>query len=97
MLPPYGCFLVDFLDLLKINFVAKFSKTEIFKKLHINLFYAYNKIKREKYLKGSLFLKFFDIYSNNPGICSQNFAAEVTKLWTPDEIRRFDGMRYEKY
>ncbi len=40
---------------------------------------------------GSLFLNFFDICLNNPGIWSQKFAAEVTKLWTPDEIRRFDG------
>jgi len=39
-----------------------------------------------------LFLKFFDICLNNPGIWSQKFAAEVTKLWTPDEIRRFDGI-----
>jgi hypothetical protein len=28
---------------------------------------------------------------NKPGIWSQKFAAEVTKLWTPDEIRRLDG------
>jgi hypothetical protein len=50
-----------FLYLLKINFVTKSNKTEIFKKPHINPFFGLNNIKREKYLKGSLFLKFFDI------------------------------------
>jgi hypothetical protein len=61
-------FFSRFLYLLKINFVTKLNKTENFKKPHINLFSALNNIKREKYLKGSLFLKFFDICSNNPGI-----------------------------
>jgi hypothetical protein len=70
------------------------NKTENFKKPHINLFFALNNIKREKYLKGSLFLKFFDICSNNPGFLFYKFAAGVTKLWTPDEIRRFDGYPY---
>ncbi len=39
----------------------------------------------------SLFLKFLNIWINKPGIWSQKFGAEVTKLWTPDEIRRLDG------
>ncbi len=39
-----------------------------------------------------MYLKFFDICLNNPGIWSHKFAGEVTKLWTPDEIRRFDGI-----
>jgi hypothetical protein len=38
-----------------------------------------------------MFLKFFDIYWNRPGIWLHKFAAGVTKLLTPDEIRRFDG------
>jgi hypothetical protein len=41
---PLSCILMGvfwrFLDLLKINFVIKSSKTEIFKKPHINLFFA---------------------------------------------------------
>ncbi len=41
-----------------------------------------------------MFLKFFDIYWNRPGIWLQKFAAGVTKLLTPDEIRRFDGIIY---
>ncbi len=41
-----------------------------------------------------MFLKFFDIYWNRPGIWLQKFAAGVTKLFTPDEIRRYDGTKY---
>jgi hypothetical protein len=48
-------------------------------------------MKREKYLMDSLFLKFFNIWINKPGIWSKKFAAQVTKLLTPDEIRRLDG------
>jgi hypothetical protein len=38
-----------------------------------------------------MFLKFFDNFKNKHGILSQIFAAGVTKLLPPDEIRRFDG------
>jgi hypothetical protein len=38
-----------------------------------------------------MFLKFFDSFKNKHGILSQKFAAGVTKLLPPDEIRRFDG------
>jgi hypothetical protein len=38
-----------------------------------------------------MFLKFFDNFKNKHGILSQKFAAGVTKLLPPDEIRRFDG------
>ncbi len=37
-------------------------------------------------------MKFFDNFKNKHGILSQKFAAGATKLWPPDEIRRFDGM-----
>ena len=50
------CFLV-----LKINFVTKSAKVQIYKKHQITYFFAQSKIKREKYLKESMFLKFFDI------------------------------------
>ncbi len=43
------------------NFVTKSNKVEIFKKLHINHFLVGSNIKREKYLKESMFLKIFDI------------------------------------
>jgi hypothetical protein len=55
-----------------------------------------NNIKREKYLKESLFLKFFDILCNKPSMCRQKLAVEVTKLMSPDEIRRFDGTHKKK-
>jgi hypothetical protein len=58
----------------------------------MNHFLAGNNIKREKYLKDSLFLKFFDILCNKPSRKIQKFAVGVTKLMPPDEIRRFDGM-----
>ncbi len=48
-------------------------------------------MKREKYLKDSLFLNFFDILCYRPSRWRQKFAVEVTKLMSPDEIRRFDG------
>jgi hypothetical protein len=57
----------------------------------MNHFLALNNIKREKYLKESLFLKFFDILCNKPSRGRKKFAVGVTKLMTPDEIRRFDG------
>jgi hypothetical protein len=59
---------------------------------HINNFLTSNNIKREKHLKGSVFLKFFDIFFNKPSMCRQRFAVEVTKLMSPDEIRRVDGV-----
>ncbi len=80
-----------FLWLFKINFVTKSNKLKIFKKLYMNHFLAWNNIKREKYLKDSLFLKFFDILCNKPSRWIQKFAVGVTKLMPPDEIRRFDG------
>jgi hypothetical protein len=58
----------------------------------MNHFLAENNIKREKYLKERLFLKFFDILCNKPSRWSQKFAIEVTKLMPPDEIRRFNGI-----
>ncbi len=57
----------------------------------MNHILAQNNIKREKYLKESLFLKFFDILCNKASRWSQKFAIGVTKLMPPDEIRRFDG------
>ncbi len=36
-------------------------------------------------------MKFFDILCNFPCRGRQKFAVGVTKLMTPDEIRRFDG------
>ncbi len=38
-----------------------------------------------------MFLKFFEIFYNKQGRWSQKFAAGVTKLLPPDEIRRLDG------
>ncbi len=35
--------------------------------------------------------EFIDIYADTHGIWPQQFAAGVTKLWPPGEIRRFDG------
>ncbi len=83
-----------FLLLFKFNFVTKSNKLKIFKKLYMNHFLATNNIKREKYLKDSLFLKFFDILCNKPSRWIQKFAVGVTKLMPPDEIRRFDGTLY---
>jgi hypothetical protein len=57
----------------------------------MNHFLAYKNIKREKYLKEILFLKFVDILSNKHSRGRQKFATGVTKLMPPDEIRRFDG------
>ncbi len=37
-------------------------------------------------------MKFFYNFKNKHGILSQKFAAGVTKLLPPDEIRRFDGV-----
>ena len=65
---------------------------EICEKHQITYFFAQSKIKREKYFKESMFLKFFDNFKNKHGILSQKFAAGVTKLLSPDEIRRFDGI-----
>ncbi len=58
----------------------------------MNHFLAQNNIKREKYFKVSLFLKFFDTLCNEPSRWRQKFAVRVTKLMPPDEIRRFDGI-----
>jgi hypothetical protein len=44
-----------------------------------------------------MFLKFFYNFKNKHGILSQKFAAGVTKLLPPDEIRRFDGTVYFKF
>jgi hypothetical protein len=84
-------FSVRFLWLFKINFVTKSNKIKIFEKLYMNHFLAWNNIKREKYLKDSLFFKFFVILCNKPSRWIQKFAVGVTKLMPPDEIRRFDG------
>ena len=81
-----------FFEVFKINFVTKSDKVQIYKKHQITNFFAENKIKREKYFKESMFLKFFDNFKNKHGILSQKFAAGVTKLLPPDEIRRFDGI-----
>ncbi len=43
-----------------------------------------------------MFLKIFDIGWNKPVIWSQEFAAEVTKLWPPGEIMWFEGSRLVK-
>jgi hypothetical protein len=51
-----------FFEVLKINFVTKSDKAQIYKKHQITNLFAERKIKREKYLKESMFLKFFDIY-----------------------------------
>ena len=80
-----------FFEVFKINFVTKSDKVQTYKKHQITNFFEENKIKREKYLKESMFLKFFDNFKNKHGILSQIFAAGVTKLLPPDEIRRFDG------
>jgi hypothetical protein len=50
-----------FFLVLKINFVTKSAKVQIYKKQQITYVFAQSKIKREKYLKESMFLKFFDI------------------------------------
>ncbi len=57
----------------------------------MNHFWAQYNISRENYLNESLFLQFFNIWWNKQGRWSQKFAAGVTKLMTPDEIRSFDG------
>jgi hypothetical protein len=58
----------------------------------MNHFWAQNHISRENYLNESLFLKFLISFEINiQGRCSQKFAAGVTKLMPPDEIRSFDG------
>jgi hypothetical protein len=41
-------------------------------------------------------LKFVDILCNKHSRGRQKFAAGVTKLMPPDEIRRFDGTRQQK-
>ena len=69
-----------FFEVFKINFVTKSDKVQIYKKHQMTNFFAENKIKREKYLKESMFLKFFDNFKNKHGILSQKFAAGVTKL-----------------
>ena len=88
---PLCLFFRRFVEVFKINFVTKSDKVQIYKKYQITNFFAENKIKREKYFKESMFLKFFDNFKNKHGILSQKFAAGVTKLLPPDEIRRFDG------
>ncbi len=80
-----------FFWVLKINFVTKSYKVEIFKKHHISHFLVGNNIKREKYFKGSMFLKVFDISYNKLNRWRQKFTVGVTKLMPPDEIRSFDG------
>ncbi len=72
------------------------NKVEISKKHYINQFFAFNNIKRENYLKDSMFLNFFYNWLNKTGRWSQKFAVGVTKLMPPDEIRSFDGMEEEE-
>jgi hypothetical protein len=50
-----------FFEVVKINFVTKSAKLQICEKHQITNFFAQSKIKREKYFKESIFLKFFDI------------------------------------
>jgi hypothetical protein len=59
----------------------------------MNHFWAQNNTSRENYLNESLFLKFFNIFWNKQGSCAQKFAAGVTKLMPPDEIRSFEGSK----
>ncbi len=84
-------FLGRFLWIFKTNFVTKSNNIEIFKKLQMNHFFTLNEINRENYLNEIMFLKIFCIWWNKPGRWSQKFAAGVTKLMPPDEIRSFDG------
>jgi hypothetical protein len=88
ILLPCACFLGDSL---KFSKLISSKKVQIYKKHQITNFFVENKIKREKYVFESMFLKFFDNFKNKHGILSQKFADEVTKLWPPEEIRRFDG------
>ncbi len=80
-----------FLWLFKINFVTKSNKIE---KTSYEPLLSPNNISTENYLNESLFLNFFNIWWNKRGRWSQKFAAGVTKLMSPDEIRSFDGSRY---
>jgi hypothetical protein len=93
---PCACFLGDLLKFSKLISSQKVTEYRSIKKHQITNFFAENKIKREKYFKESLFLKFFDNFKNKHGILSQKFAAGVTKLLPPDEIRRFDGTHLVK-
>jgi hypothetical protein len=69
-----------FYKALKINFVTKSDQVQIFKKHQITPFFVLIKIKREKYLKESVFLNFFDIFKNKLGRWSQKFTVGVTKF-----------------
>jgi hypothetical protein len=59
---PLCLFFRRFVKVFKINFVTKSYKVQIYRNHQITYFCAQSNVKREKYLKESLFLKYFDIY-----------------------------------
>ncbi len=51
-----------FFEVFKFNFVTKSDQVQNFEKPQITQIFAWSNIKREKYLKEIVCLKFFDIF-----------------------------------